>query len=64
MIGCSPSCDSNAMCQEGGEVPMCVCNPGYQGDGYNCTGLSKKHLTLFNTSIVRQSVLPSGHTEK
>lgn len=36
--GCSPSCGPNAACQEIGELPVCVCNSGFQGDGYNCTG--------------------------
>ena len=36
--GCSPSCDPNAFCDEDGELPVCVCNPGFQGDGQNCTG--------------------------
>ena len=36
--GCSPSCGPNAFCQEGVQLSTCVCNLGYQGDGYNCTG--------------------------
>ena len=38
--GCSPSCGPNASCQERGGLPACVCNSGFQGDGYNCTGWS------------------------
>ena len=36
-LGCSPSCGPNAFCQEG----LCVCNFGFDGDGYNCTSLCK-----------------------
>lgn len=39
---CSPSCGANAFCQEG----VCVCNVGYLGDGYNCTGLNDRHICL------------------
>ena len=35
---CSPSCGPNALCQEEGELPVCVCDVGFQGDGYKCTG--------------------------
>ena len=36
--GCSPSCGSNAVCQESGGRFVCDCNAGYQGNGYNCAG--------------------------
>ena len=36
--GCSPSCGLNAVCQESDGRPVCACIPGFQGDGYNCTG--------------------------
>ena len=29
-------CDENAHCDDSGEVPECVCNPGYAGDGFDC----------------------------
>ena len=35
---CSPSCGPNASCQDDIGSPLCICNVGYQGDGYNCTG--------------------------
>ena len=36
---CVPSCGPNAFCQEnGGPVPACVCNLGFHGDGFNCSG--------------------------
>ena len=52
-IGCSPSCGPYAVCQENVGVPVCVCNPGFQGDGYNCTGLCKK----FSSFGIKQSKL-------
>ena len=39
-VGCSPSCGPNASCQDRLGRPVCVCNAGYLGDGYNCTGRS------------------------
>lgn len=41
---CSPSCGLNALC----EVGACFCEPGYQGDGYNCSGecLLVDHVSL------------------
>jgi len=30
-------CDPNATCVETGAEPACVCNPGYEGDGFTCT---------------------------
>ena len=44
---CSPTCDPNAFCQEDGGLPQCVCSFGYQGDGYNCSGLYEKDLLVF-----------------
>ena len=39
---CVPSCGPNAFCQEnGGPVPVCVCNLGFHGDGFNCSGSCK-----------------------
>lgn len=35
---CSPSCGQNSFCQEEAEAPSCICQVGYHGDGYNCTG--------------------------
>ena len=40
ITGCFPSCGPNAFCQNSDGRPVCACNPGYQGNGYNCTGLS------------------------
>ena len=37
---CSPSCGPNAFCQQSGNGPFCACNLGFEGDGYNCTGIS------------------------
>ena len=36
--GCSPSCGPNAFCQDSDGFPKCVCNAGFQGDGFNCIG--------------------------
>lgn len=36
--GCSPLCDPNAFCDDGGELPVCVCKPGFQGNGQSCIG--------------------------
>ena len=52
-IGCAPSCGPYAVCQDNVEVPVCVCNPGFQGDGYNCTGLCKR----FSSFGIKQSKL-------
>ena len=41
ITGCSPSCGPNAFCQDSDGRPVCACNPGYQGNGYNCEGLFK-----------------------
>lgn len=52
--GCFPSCGPNALCQEGVGAPSCVCNFGYQGDGYDCTGWYsvKKYYVLFIPSTL------------
>jgi len=34
-------CDPNASCVETGGAPTCVCNPGYEGDGYHCTDVNE-----------------------
>lgn len=57
ITGCSPSCGPNAVCQEIGEVPACVCNPGFQGDGYNCTG---KILFVFVCVLTSASERPNS----
>ena len=36
--GCSPTCGADAFCGESSGRSVCTCNPGYQGDGYSCTG--------------------------
>ena len=41
ITGCFPSCGPNAFCQDSDGRPVCACNPGYQGNGYNCEGLLK-----------------------
>ena len=50
IVGCSPSCGPNAFCEESasGGAPMCVCNSGFQGDGYNCTGWSICRSVIFH----------------
>ena len=53
VIGCAPSCGPYAVCQDNVAVPVCVCNPGFQGDGYNCTGLCK----TFSSFWIKQSKL-------
>ncbi len=36
---CSEQCHMNAQCTESGEgMAMCVCLPGFTGDGLNCSG--------------------------
>ena len=44
--GCSPSCGSNAFCQEDDGLSYCECNFGYQGDGYRCTGMLLRSFQL------------------
>lgn len=36
---CSPSCDPNATCVEDGANYVCICDDGFEGDGYKCTGM-------------------------
>jgi len=43
---CTPSCGPNAGCQGSGESPVCVCTPGFEGDGYNCSGWFYNELLL------------------
>ena len=38
VTGCSPSCGADAFCQQTDDRPVCACDPGYEGDGYNCAG--------------------------
>lgn len=38
VTGCSPSCGPSAICQEIDGRSVCACNPGFQGNGYNCAG--------------------------
>ena len=38
VTGCSPSCGPNASCLESGGLPVCECNPGFEGDGFVCAG--------------------------
>lgn len=53
---CSPPCSSNAQCQQGAGGPRCVCRPGYQGDGYNCTGKVNLRLSApLNFNMHRKS---------
>ena len=46
-IGCIPSCGPNAVCQKNEGLPKCVCNFGYQGDGYNCAGSGERESLCF-----------------
>ena len=46
-LGCIPSCGPNADCQKNDGLPKCVCNFGYQGDGYNCTGSRERQSLGF-----------------
>ena len=58
--GCSPTCGANAFCGESSGRPVCTCNPGYQGDGYNCTGWCqwcRNELSSFSSS-------PSKHQHR
>ena len=51
--GCSPACGANAFCGESSGRPVCTCNPGYQGDGYSCTGWCQwcwNELSSFSSS--------------
>lgn len=36
---CSPSCDPNASCVEDGTNYVCICDDGFEGNGYKCTGM-------------------------
>lgn len=66
--GCSPSCGPNAFCEEGGELPVCVCKPGFHEDGQSCTGqlcsfleqYSIVLLILCHTLLVRYVLLNKG----
>ena len=61
VTGCAPFCGPYAVCQDNVGVPVCVCNPGFQGDGYNCTGLCKK----FSSFGIKQSKLfLNGHSHE
>ena len=44
---CSPACAPNGFCQERDGPSECVCNPGFQGDGRNCTGSFLSSVFLF-----------------
>ena len=46
---CSPSCGPNANCQDA----ACVCDSGYQGDGFNCTGLFKSQTPFHMSKKLR-----------
>ena len=48
---CSPSCGVNGSCQENARGSVCVCNSGYQGDGYTCTGMLHCCLEVENIYV-------------
>lgn len=52
VTGCFPSCGPNAFCQDSDGRPVCGCNLGYQGDGYNCTGLFDRFAVGFSTESI------------
>ena len=37
------NCDSNAFCDP---IRGCICQPGYQGDGKRCSGMSNRAVSL------------------
>ena len=41
-------CHGNATCNNTIGSYMCACDPGYSGDGFNCTGM---HLTPYPANI-------------
>ena len=51
-------CDSHATCQEG----ICVCGPGYQGDGYSCTKGNVVHILIIRLFRSILSMLVSDHS--
>ena len=32
------ACSPDAVCEEFEGHSLCICNPGFEGDGYTCTG--------------------------
>ena len=45
------TCHSNATCNNTDGSYICQCNPGYSGDGFNCTGKVTKIISVFQRAI-------------
>ena len=39
-------CDENAVCNNTEASYNCSCNMGYEGDGFNCTGIESVNIFL------------------
>ena len=40
------TCDENANCTDSIGSYNCSCNPGYEGDGFNCTGYTYENVKM------------------
>ena len=41
----SKPCHANATCNNEAGSYICACDPGYSGNGFNCSGMYVKQLT-------------------
>lgn len=64
-------CDENAHCEESGGDPECVCNEGYEGDGFTCSDIDEctrgthtcdSNATCTNTEGSYECTCNSGYT--
>lgn len=41
VVDACATCDENAACDRSGATPVCVCDPGYEGDGQSCADVDE-----------------------
>ncbi len=58
---CDLNCSTHAECRGAPGNYSCVCEPGFTGDGYNCTGKLPSNSKLQLQYIIVNSIHPSGH---
>ena len=55
---CQPACHVNAECRSNFLFYLCICKPGYSGNGYRCNG----KLIVF--SRYRETTISEGFSNK
>ena len=46
--GGTHNCSSNAVCNNTKGFYKCTCKAGYEGDGYNCTGIFFRNVVILH----------------